>query len=51
LDNGVALCRVCHLRGVHGGRLTAKAIEVGGRSAILWTWPDGRRVVAFRRAT
>jgi hypothetical protein len=48
LENGVAACRVCHLRGLHGGRLRADAVIVGGRSAIAWRWPDGRTVIAFR---
>nr|MBA2320577.1 HNH endonuclease [Deltaproteobacteria bacterium] len=51
LDNGVAACRVCHLRGLHGGRLTARAMDVGGRGAILWTWADGRQVLAFREVS
>ncbi|MBA2319557.1 MAG: HNH endonuclease [Deltaproteobacteria bacterium] len=46
--NGIATCRVCHLRGLHGGRLTAVAIAVEGHDAILWSWPDGRRVLSFR---
>jgi hypothetical protein len=45
----VTLCRVCHLRWVHGGRLALTAIEVGGRAALRWRWPDGRQVVGFRR--
>ncbi len=47
-DNGVALCRVCHLRGVHGGRLTAQTLALGGREALRWTWADGRTVIALR---
>jgi len=47
-ENGICLCRVCHLRGVHGGRLELETITVGGLPALLWSWPDGRRVVAFR---
>jgi len=48
LANGVTLCRVCHLRGVHGGRLTVRAIELEGRAVLHWTWLDGRQVFAFR---
>jgi hypothetical protein len=50
LENGKATCRVCHLRGLHGGRLRADAVVVGGRSAIAWRWPDGRTVLAFGAA-
>jgi hypothetical protein len=46
-ENGATLCPVCHLRGVHGGRLKVDDIHVEGREAYLWAWPDGRRVVAF----
>ncbi len=40
-DNAIALCRSCHLRLVHSGRV--KVIRVG--EAIVWTWPDRQTVV------
>lgn len=40
-DNGLALCRSCHLRLVHSGR--ARVVRVG--EAVVWTWPDRQTVV------
>ena len=39
-DNGLALCRACHLRLVHSGHVTVKRVG----SAHVWTYP-GRVVV------
>jgi len=44
-NNGITLCRCCHLRGVHGGRLRIERVTVRGVAAHLWTWPDGHRVL------
>jgi len=47
-ENGVTVCRVCHLRGIHGGKIAVERVVVGGAGALLWTYPGGRRVLAFR---
>jgi hypothetical protein len=47
--NGTPLCAVCHLRGIHGGRLKVTHGEVGGRAVLWWQWPDGRRVMQLRQ--
>jgi hypothetical protein len=54
LDNGVTVCRVCHLRGIHTGiagappRIVVEPIMLDGMSALLWTYIDGRQVMVFR---
>ncbi|MBT3224513.1 MAG: hypothetical protein HN348_36055, partial [Proteobacteria bacterium] len=55
LTNGVTVCRVCHLRGLHTGtagaspRIVVEPIVLGkDLSALLWTYTDGRQVLAFR---
>lgn len=54
LENGVATCRPCHLRGLHTGRdggtpnIDTEALEVAGRAALLWSYVAGRRVLQFR---
>ncbi len=48
LLNGATLCRMCHVRGIHAGRLGARRLVVEGHDAILWAWPGGRRVLQFR---
>ncbi|MBT3220995.1 MAG: HNH endonuclease, partial [Proteobacteria bacterium] len=55
LSNGVTVCRVCHLRGLHTGtaeappRIVIEPIVLGNYlSALLWTYTDGRQVLAFR---
>ena len=42
LNNGIALCRACHLRLVHAGRVSVE--QVG--EALVWRFP-GRVVVVF----
>jgi hypothetical protein len=46
--NGIGACRACHIRGLHAGRLDAVRVIAEGHDAVLWTWPDGRRVLRFR---
>ncbi len=40
-ENGLALCRSCHLRLVHSGR--ASVVRVG--EAVVWSWADRQTVV------
>ncbi len=47
-ENLATLCVPCHLRGVHTGRIGMERVDVFGHDAILWTYPGGRRVLAFR---
>jgi len=42
--NGITVCRPCHLRLVHAGRLTVERLEVG-EAVLRWTWSDGRSVI------
>jgi hypothetical protein len=49
--NGLTLCRPCHLRLVHSGRLTVERLEVGDGVVLRWTWADGRRVLEWAPAT
>jgi hypothetical protein len=46
--NGTGACRACHVRGLHAGRLAAVRVIAEGHDAVLWSWPDGRRVLRFR---
>jgi hypothetical protein len=47
-ENGTTVCRVCHLRGIHAGKIVVERVVVGGADALLWTYSDGRRVLVFR---
>jgi len=47
-ENGTTVCRVCHLRGIHAGKIVVEQVVVGGAGALLWTYPEGRRVLVFR---
>jgi hypothetical protein len=47
-ENGVTVCRVCHLRGIHAGKIGVERVVVSGAEALLWTYPEGRRVLVFR---
>ena len=49
--NGITLCRPCHLRLVHAGRLTVERLELAEGVVLRWTWADGRRVIAWAPAT
>ena len=40
LDNGVCVCRSCHLRLLHGGKL---AVTREG-AFLVWKWTCGRTV-------
>ena len=42
LNNGITLCRACHLRLVHAGIVTVERL----REMLVWTYP-GRRVVVI----
>ena len=48
LSNGTSACRMCHVRGIHAGRVSVEAIEVEGHDVLRWSWPDGRQVLYFR---
>ncbi|MBW1880821.1 MAG: HNH endonuclease [Deltaproteobacteria bacterium] len=47
-QNGATVCRVCHLRGIHAGKVAVVRLVVGGAEALLWRFPDGRQVMVFR---
>ncbi len=53
-DNGLSLCRTCHLRGLHTGgehhrpRICTAKVHIGDALAILWEYAEGRRVLQFR---
>lgn len=46
-DNGVTVCRSCHLRALHTARITVERVSVGGGEALLWSYP-GRHVLQLR---
>jgi len=52
LDNGVTVCRPCHLRGLHAdaGGLAVERVVVAGAPALLWRYAGGRSVLALRAA-
>ena len=55
LENGITVCRACHLRGLHTGAhgsppniVVEPVVLANGVKALLWTYADGRQVMAFR---
>ena len=53
-ENGITVCRLCHLRGIHTGangespRITVERVVLKQATALLWSYADGRQVLAFQ---
>jgi len=50
-QNGVTVCRACHLRGIHTADLriqVERAVLPSGAPALVWRYAGGRVVVALR---
>jgi len=49
LDNGVTVCRPCHLRGLHAneGGIRVDRVVVAGVPGLLWRYAGGRSVLSL----